>query len=86
MRKPLQIPNRLSPRAKVRLAMREKEIAYEVVFQDEWQKRLNELLAEDCIRASRGFAQSTTGSDPSTIFTLLWTKYSFVSAFIMRSR
>jgi type III restriction enzyme len=27
-------------------AMREKEIRYEVVFQDEWQKRLNELLAE----------------------------------------
>ena len=28
-------------------AMRDKEISYEVVFQDEWQKRLNELLAED---------------------------------------
>ena len=27
-------------------AMRDKEIAYEVVFQDEWEKRLNELLAE----------------------------------------
>ena len=27
-------------------AMRDKEITYEVVFQDEWQKRLNELLAE----------------------------------------
>ena len=27
-------------------AMREKEIRYEVVLQDEWQKRLNELLAE----------------------------------------
>jgi len=27
-------------------AMREKEIRYEVVFQDEWEKRLNELLAE----------------------------------------
>lgn len=26
--------------------MRDKEIAYEVVFQDEWQRRLNELLAE----------------------------------------
>lgn len=26
-------------------AMRDKEISYEVVFQDEWQKRLNELLA-----------------------------------------
>ena len=26
-------------------AMREKEISYEVVFQDEWEKRLNELLA-----------------------------------------
>jgi type III restriction enzyme len=26
-------------------AMRDKEITYEVVFQDEWQKRLNELLA-----------------------------------------
>jgi type III restriction enzyme len=26
-------------------AMREKEIRYEVVFQDEWEKRLNELLA-----------------------------------------
>lgn len=28
-------------------AMREKEIRYEVVFQPEWEKRLNELLAED---------------------------------------
>jgi type III restriction enzyme len=28
-------------------AMRDKEIIYEVVFQDEWQKRLNELLAAD---------------------------------------
>jgi len=27
-------------------AMRDKEITYEVVFQDEWEKRLNELLAE----------------------------------------
>jgi type III restriction enzyme len=26
--------------------MRDKEINYEVVFQDEWQRRLNELLAE----------------------------------------
>jgi len=26
-------------------AMRDKEISYEVVFQDEWEKRLNELLA-----------------------------------------
>jgi type III restriction enzyme len=26
-------------------AMRGKEIRYEVVFQDEWEKRLNELLA-----------------------------------------
>jgi type III restriction enzyme len=26
-------------------AMRGKEISYEVVFQDEWEKRLNELLA-----------------------------------------
>ena len=26
-------------------AMRDKEIRYEVVFQDEWEKRLNELLA-----------------------------------------
>jgi hypothetical protein len=26
-------------------AMRDKEIRYEVVFQDEWQKRLNELMA-----------------------------------------
>jgi type III restriction enzyme len=26
--------------------MRDKEITYEVVFQDEWQRRLNELLAE----------------------------------------
>ena len=26
-------------------AMRDKEITYEVVFQDEWEKRLNELLA-----------------------------------------
>ncbi len=25
-------------------AMQGKEISYEVVFQDEWQKRLNELL------------------------------------------
>jgi hypothetical protein len=25
-------------------AMRDKEISYEVVFQDEWEKRLNELL------------------------------------------
>jgi type III restriction enzyme len=28
-------------------AMREKEISFEVVFQDEWKKRLNALLAED---------------------------------------
>ena len=28
-------------------AMRHKEIRYEVVFQDEWEKRLNELLAEE---------------------------------------
>ncbi len=28
-------------------AMRDKEISYQVIFQDEWQKRLNELLAED---------------------------------------
>ncbi len=27
-------------------AMRDKEIRYEVVFQDEWERRLNELLAE----------------------------------------
>jgi len=27
-------------------AMRDKEIRYEVVFEDEWKKRLNELLAE----------------------------------------
>ncbi len=27
-------------------AMRDKEISYEVVFQDEWEKRLNELLAQ----------------------------------------
>jgi len=27
-------------------AMRDKEISYEVVFQDEWEKRLNELLSE----------------------------------------
>jgi len=27
--------------------MRDKEIAYEIVFQDEWEKRLNELLVED---------------------------------------
>jgi len=26
--------------------MRDKEIRYEVVFEDEWKKRLNELLAE----------------------------------------
>jgi len=26
-------------------AMRDKEITYEIVFQDEWEKRLNELLA-----------------------------------------
>jgi type III restriction enzyme len=26
-------------------AMRDKEITYDVVYQDEWQKRLNELLA-----------------------------------------
>jgi type III restriction enzyme len=26
-------------------AMRDKEISYEVVFQPEWEKRLNELLA-----------------------------------------
>jgi hypothetical protein len=26
-------------------AMRGKKISYEVVFQDEWEKRLNELLA-----------------------------------------
>jgi len=28
-------------------AMRDKKIAYEIVFQDEWEKRLNELLVED---------------------------------------
>jgi hypothetical protein len=28
-------------------AMRGKEIRYEVVFQEEWEKRLNELLAEE---------------------------------------
>jgi len=28
-------------------AMRDKEIRYEVVFEDEWKKRLNELLAQD---------------------------------------
>ena len=28
-------------------AMRSKEISYQVIFQDEWEKRLNELLAED---------------------------------------
>jgi len=28
-------------------AMRDKEISYQVIFQDEWEKRLNELLAED---------------------------------------
>ena len=28
-------------------AMRDKGITFEVVFQDEWEKRLNELLAED---------------------------------------
>ena len=28
-------------------AMRNKEISYQVIFQDEWEKRLNELLAED---------------------------------------
>jgi type III restriction enzyme len=27
-------------------AMREKEIKYEIVFQDEWERRLNELLAD----------------------------------------
>jgi len=27
-------------------AMRDKEISYEIVFQDEWQRRLNELLAD----------------------------------------
>lgn len=27
-------------------AMRDKEVRYEVVFQDEWEKRLNEMLAE----------------------------------------
>jgi type III restriction enzyme len=27
-------------------AMRDKEVRYEIVFQDEWQRRLNELLAE----------------------------------------
>jgi len=27
--------------------MRNKEISYQVIFQDEWEKRLNELLAED---------------------------------------
>ncbi len=26
--------------------MRDKEITYEIVFQDEWEKRLNELLAD----------------------------------------
>jgi hypothetical protein len=26
-------------------AMRDKEISYQVVFQDEWEQRLNELLA-----------------------------------------
>ena len=30
--------------------------------------------------------QSRTGSDPSTIFTLLWRKYSFRSAFIILPR
>ncbi|MHB8523163.1 MAG: hypothetical protein ACYDH9_20755 [Limisphaerales bacterium] len=28
-------------------AMRDKEISYQVAFQDEWEKRLNELLAEE---------------------------------------
>jgi type III restriction enzyme len=28
-------------------AMRDKEIRYDVVFQDEWEKRLKELLAEE---------------------------------------
>jgi len=27
--------------------MRDKKIAYEIVIQDEWEKRLNELLVED---------------------------------------
>ena len=27
-------------------AMRDKEIAYEIVFQDEWQRRLNKLLVD----------------------------------------
>jgi hypothetical protein len=27
-------------------AMREKEIRYEIVFQPEWERRLNELLAD----------------------------------------
>ena len=26
--------------------MKQKEITYEIVFQDEWEKKLNELLAE----------------------------------------